>query len=185
MGLSHHECEELYMTGLLHDIGKIGVPDGVLSKPGKLTEAEFAQIRLHPEIGYQILKNLTPLDYALPGVLHHHEAVDGSGYPYGLSGDEIPLYARVLAVGDAYDAMTSDRPYRGGMDSEKAEAILRSGAGQQWDARAVNAFFAVATEIRAIAARSKACAPNPLEIGVPDGDLFGDSIATAVAETHA
>ena len=147
LDLSEEECEQIYMTGLLHDIGKIGVPDGVLQKPGKLTDEEFALIKKHPEIGYSILQHLPRLSYAFPGVLHHHESVDGRGYPYGLGGECIPLYGRILAVVDAYDAMTSDRPYRDGMPTEKAETTLRRGAGQQWDARVVDAFFRARADI--------------------------------------
>lgn len=133
-------CRQIYMTGLLHDVGKIGVPDHVLQKPGRLTTDEFDQIKEHPAIGHDILKHLCDFDYVLPGVLHHHESVDGSGYPAGLQGDEIPLMARILAVADAYDAMTSDRPYRDGMPSQKAARIIFEGAGRQWDARCVEAF---------------------------------------------
>ncbi|MCA9057949.1 MAG: HD-GYP domain-containing protein, partial [Planctomycetaceae bacterium] len=148
------ECERIYMTGLLHDVGKIGVPDHVLKKPGRLTEPEFELIKQHPVIGYEILKHLDNLSYVLPGVLHHHEAVDGSGYPHGLKGDAIPLAARILAVADAYDAMTSNRPYRRGMPVEKAEGILREGSGTQWDSECIAAFFRCAEGIRLIADHS-------------------------------
>ncbi len=141
MALEELECDRIYLSGLLHDVGKIGVPDHILSKPGKLTDEEFALVKKHPEIGYQILKHLAPLADVLPGVLHHHEAVNGSGYPKGLAGEAIPLQGRILAVADAYDAMTSDRPYRQGMPSEKAEAILRQSAGTIWDEIAVGAIL--------------------------------------------
>lgn len=140
MGQSQSFCERIYMTGLLHDVGKIGVPDEVLQKPGRLTEEEFDTIRKHPVIGHEILRHVGEFDYVLPGVLHHHEAVDGSGYPHGLAGDAIPFSARILAVADAWDAMTSDRPYRNGMSSQQALRILTDGAGQQWDADCVRAF---------------------------------------------
>lgn len=153
LSLDPAECERVYMTGLLHDVGKIGVPDFVLQKPGRLTEEEFALIRQHPVIGYEILKHLDNFRYVLPGVLHHHEAIDGSGYPHGLKGSEIPLVARILAVADAYDAMTTDRPYRRGMPSEKAEQILRNGVGKQWDGDCVDAFFRSIHGIRLIAAQ--------------------------------
>jgi HD-GYP domain-containing protein (c-di-GMP phosphodiesterase class II) len=133
MGLDERTCQQLYMSGLLHDIGKIGVPDDVLGKPGKLTDEEFEQIKRHPVIGYDILKHLDQLSYALPGVLHHHESFDGTGYPHGLAGEEIPLFGRILAVADAFDAMTSDRPYRSGMPFLKAvedcHAICRKYSG--------------------------------------------------------
>ena len=144
------QCHRIYMSGLLHDVGKIGVPDEVLNKAGKLTDEEFDQIKQHPVIGHEILRHVKNLSYVLPGVLHHHESIDGRGYPHGLRGEDIPLEARIIAVADAYDAMTSDRAYRAGMPTEKAESILREGAGQQWDARIVEAFFASIDDIHAI-----------------------------------
>ena len=147
---SDAECEQIYMTGLLHDIGKIGVPDEVLLKPGKLTDEEFALIKKHPKIGHAIFQDVSRLSYALPGVLHHHESYDGRGYPAGLAGDQIPLPGRLVAVVDSYDAMTSNRPYRAGMPTARAEEVLRGGAGQQWDPLIVQAFFRVLADIRAI-----------------------------------
>lgn len=141
MGATAEECERIYMAGLLHDVGKIGIPDSILGKPGKLTPEEYAVIKKHPEIGHTILKHLKLLEYVLPGVLHHHEAVDGTGYPMGLVGEEIPLAGRILAVADAYDAMTSHRPYRQGMPSEKAESILRDESGKMWDSDIVSVFL--------------------------------------------
>lgn len=141
LGYDGEFCERLYLTGLLHDVGKIGVRDAVLRKPGPLTDEEFEEIKQHPDKGWQILCDLEPLSYVLDGVLHHHEQVDGSGYPDNLAGDKIPLDGRILAVADAYDAMTSDRPYRHGMPQEKAESILRAGSGKQWDTVMVDAIF--------------------------------------------
>ncbi len=141
LGETVEACERIYMAGLLHDVGKIGIPDSILGKPGALTKEEYAIVKKHPEIGHTILKHLKQLDYVLPGVLHHHEAVNGQGYPAGLFGEAIPLHGRILAVADAYDAMTSDRPYRPGMPSEKAEAILRAEAGKMWDADIVSVFM--------------------------------------------
>jgi HD-GYP domain-containing protein (c-di-GMP phosphodiesterase class II) len=141
LGATAEECERIYMTGLLHDVGKIGIPDSILGKTGKLTPEEYAVIKKHPEIGHTILKHLKLLDYVLPGVLYHHEAVDGTGYPMGLVGEEIPLAGRILAVADAYDAMTSHRPYRQGMASEKAESILREESGKMWDSDIVAIFL--------------------------------------------
>lgn len=150
VGLSAQECERLYMTGLLHDIGKIGVPDAVLTKPGRLTKEEFEQIKRHPTIGHGILKHVRQLGYVLPGMLHHHEAMDGTGYPHQLAGDEIPLPARILAVADAFDAMTSNRPYREAMSLERATAILQEGAGRQWDAEIVGSLLRVLPDIERI-----------------------------------
>lgn len=141
VGYDEKACERLYMTGLLHDVGKIGVRDSVLKKDGALTEEEFAEIKRHPDEGWAILQDLEQLRYVLPGVLYHHERFDGAGYPDGLVGEAIPLDGRILAVVDAYDAMTSDRPYRPGMPAERAQQILRDGAGTQWDAGLIDAFF--------------------------------------------
>lgn len=169
LSLPDAKCEEVYMTGLLHDVGKIGVPDYVLKKPGRLTDAEFELIKQHPVIGYEILKHLENLSYVLPGVLHHHEAMDGSGYPNGLKGEEIPLYARILAVADSYDAMTSNRPYRRGMPTDKAEAILRGGSGKQWDPQCVDAFFRAVNGIRLLASqRSSTYLPTRPEVSQTD-----------------
>lgn len=132
MGYDAETVETVRMAGLLHDIGKIGVPDAILGKPGKLTEEEFAEMRKHPELGYRILRGVRQFNNLLPGIRHHHESWDGSGYPSGLIGEEIPKVARVLAVADAFDAMTSDRPYRAGMSLEIVESIFRKGRGQQW-----------------------------------------------------
>ena len=150
LGLDPQTQHHVYMAGLLHDIGKIGVPDSILSKPSHLNDEEFSIVARHPEIGYSILKHLKQLDFVLPGVLHHHECIDGSGYPHGLAGDEIPLMGRILAVADAYDAMTSTRPYRDGMPRAKAEAILRAGAGEQWDSRIIDTFMQCADEVYGI-----------------------------------
>jgi HD-GYP domain-containing protein (c-di-GMP phosphodiesterase class II) len=149
-GLDEQECERVYLTGLLHDVGKIGVSDAVLSKPGKLTPAEFDEIKRHTELGWSILCELEQLRYVLPGVLHHHETFHGQGYPDALSGEAIPLVARILAVADAFDAMASDRPYRPGMEISKVTTILREGAGTQWDPWVIERFFAVFPQIEAL-----------------------------------
>lgn len=148
LALSKDEVRTIYLGGLLHDIGKIGIDDSVLNNPGKLTPEEFDHIKEHPRLGYEILRGVRQLEKILPIVLHHHEAWDGSGYPDGLQGDEAPLLARVVAVADAFDAMSSDRPYRTGMSDEKLETILRDGAGKQWDPTVVDAFFGARDQIR-------------------------------------
>lgn len=140
----------IYFAGLLHDVGKIGIDDLVLRKPGKLTEAEFDHIKTHVEIGHRILRDLRKMARVLPIVLHHHESWNGKGYPYGLAGENIPYLARIVAVADAFDAMASDRPYRRGMDDAKLDAVLHQGAGQQWDPRVVEAFFSARDDIRGI-----------------------------------
>jgi hypothetical protein len=156
MRCNSSKLNTLYMAGLLHDIGKIGIDDNVLRKPGRLTEAEFEHIKLHPELGYKILADLRPLAEVLPVVLHHHEQWDGRGYPTGLAGEECPFLARVTAVADAFDAMTSDRPYRKGMPFEKVEEIFREGSGKQWDPTVIEAYFRCREDIIEISRRERA-----------------------------
>ena len=145
--LSEVSRQEIYLAGVLHDIGKIGIPDYVLMKPGKLEPKEFAIIQKHPEIGHRILEELGKLRFALPGVLHHHERYDGTGYPHRLAKQEIPLMARILAVSDAYDAMTSSRVYRGAMNRQRAIGILGSGVGTQWDRDVVDVCIEFIAEV--------------------------------------
>jgi HD-GYP domain-containing protein (c-di-GMP phosphodiesterase class II) len=142
-GLSEEELELLRTSALLHDIGKIGVPDRILLKDGRLTDEEFAAIKKHPEIGRNIIKQVqgfSELPPVMEGVLYHHERYDGKGYPEGLSGENIPLFGRIIAVADAFDAMTSNRPYRSGMPVDKALAIIHGGKGTQWDPKFAEIF---------------------------------------------
>lgn len=142
LGLPERRVGRVRLAGLLHDVGKVGVPDAILGKPGRLTDAEFAVIRQHPELGAQILEHPSLADVQA-WVAAHHERPDGTGYPRGLAGDELPLEARVIAVADAYEAMTSDRSYRDAVGAEAARAELRRHAGTQFDADVVAAFLAV------------------------------------------
>lgn len=132
----------LEFAALLHDIGKIAIDDSVLRKPGKLTAEEFAIVKKHPEIGYKILAPVTMLAPVAPMVLYHQEWFNGKGYPEGLSGEEIPLGARIVAVLDAWGAMTSDRPWRPALTTEESLKEVRKGAGTQFDPRVVDAFVA-------------------------------------------
>jgi HD-GYP domain-containing protein (c-di-GMP phosphodiesterase class II) len=150
LGLSANERGDLYLCGLLHDVGKIGICDATLQKPGPLTPEEFREIKRHPTIGVQILSDLKKLHHLLPGVAHHHENFDGSGYPDGLSGNQIPQIARILAVADAFDAMSSTRPYRRRLATEQIDRIFREGAGTQWDPDVVDAMFACRDKIESI-----------------------------------
>jgi HD-GYP domain-containing protein (c-di-GMP phosphodiesterase class II) len=127
---------------MLHDVGKLGVPTKVLQKTGKLTEEEYAAIQLHPMRGLEIIREIGFLDEALAGIMHHHERIDGRGYPMGLAGDEIPEFARVLAVADAFDCMTSTRSYRGARSLAEAVAELRRCSGTQFDPAFVDAMVA-------------------------------------------
>jgi HD-GYP domain-containing protein (c-di-GMP phosphodiesterase class II) len=156
LGCESEMLHTLYMAGLLHDIGKIGIDDAVLRKPGKLTDEEFEHIKQHPELGYRILADIKQLADVLPAVLHHHEQWDGRGYPFKLAGDQIPFIARIVAVADAYDAMTSDRPYRRGMAVERVEQMFKNGAGAQWDPEVIDAYFTVKDEIRAMSREERA-----------------------------
>lgn len=133
MGMAVERLEALRRAALLHDIGKIGIPDSVLKKPGRLTESQQRQMRQHPELGYQMLSGLGFLEEVLPAIRHHHERFDGHGYPLALAGTRIPLFARILSVCDAYDAMTSDRPYRTAMSTSQAIEEIRKQMGAQFD----------------------------------------------------
>ncbi len=145
MGLSEHEQELINVCGLVHDIGKIGLQAGLLEKPGALTLEERRQMEQHSTIGERILRNVDDYSEIAAIVRHHHERVDGNGYPDGLVGDEIPLLARIISVADAYNAMTSDRPYRDAMPSRVARLRLAQAVESQFDTAVVAAFEAVLT----------------------------------------
>ncbi len=142
VGMRGERVEAIRYAGMLHDVGKLGVPTRVLQKTGKLTEEEYAAIQLHPMRGLDIVREIGFLDEALAGIMHHHERIDGRGYPMGLAGDEIPEFARILAVADAFDSMTSTRSYRGARPVVEAIAELRKWAGTQFDPAFVDAFVA-------------------------------------------
>ncbi len=142
IGMRGERVEAIRYAGMLHDVGKLGVPTKVLQKTGKLTEEEYAAIQLHPMRGLDIVREIGFLDEALAGIMHHHERIDGRGYPMGLAGDEIPEFARVLAVADAFDSMTSTRSYRGARRVDEAIEELRKWSGTQFDPAFVDAFVA-------------------------------------------
>ena len=139
--LSAEELERLRYAGLLHDIGKIRIRDHILHKPGRLTDAEFAEMKKHPEYGVEIMEPVKAFQTILPAMLHHHERFDGRGYPHGLEGFDIPLSARILCVADCFDAMTSDRPYRKGMPVEAAVNELYKNKSTQFDPELVDIFL--------------------------------------------
>ena len=141
MGLAPKEIEALRAGALLHDIGKLAVPDHILNKPGKLTEAEFERMKVHTTVGAQILERVNFPYPVVPIVLYHHEQWDGRGYPEGLKGEDIPLTARILSVVDCFDSAREDRPYRRGMTPDEACAMLRRGAGGHFDPRVVEVFM--------------------------------------------
>lgn len=141
MGFSAEQLVHVRRGALLHDIGKMGVPDQILHKPGPLTEEEWRSMKRHPELAYELLSPIQYLAPALDIPHYHHEKWDGSGYPVGLKGEEIPLAARIFAVVDVYDALTSDRPYRASWSKEQALAYIRSEAGRHFDPAVVDIFL--------------------------------------------
>lgn len=147
LGFSEKDEENMRRGGLLHDIGKIGIKESILLKPGKLTEEEMAHIRSHPARGYDICSPLKTLEPCLPIIRSHHERYDGDGYPDGLKGEDIPLKARITAVADAFDAMTTDRPYRKGMEQDTALKIFENEVDSgQWDPNVVKALMKIMKE---------------------------------------
>jgi putative nucleotidyltransferase with HDIG domain len=141
MHLSSEDKEKLKISALLHDIGKIGVKEEILSKEGKLTDFEFSKIQQHPLIGVAILGKNKQLKDVIPGMCYHHERTDGNGYPEGLKDSKIPLLARIIAVADAYDAMTTNRPYQKALSREEALSELERCSGIQFDQEVVKAFM--------------------------------------------
>ncbi len=144
LGLSDSAQHDIEVAALLHDVGKIGVPDHILRKPGRLTAEEFEAVMQHPMMGAVIVGAVPGFEETLDAIRHHHERWDGGGYPFGLRGEEIPFTARLLAVADAFSAMTTDRPYRKGLSVESARHILAEGAGSQWDPACIAAFLRAA-----------------------------------------
>lgn len=140
-GADSEKLNRIEVGAQLHDIGKIGVRDNVLLKPGQLTTKEFEHIKLHPAIGKRILQSIKSLEDIIPIVKHHHERWDGTGYPDGLKGNQIPFWARLTAVADAYDAMTSDRPYRPGLQPQRAQDIIGQASGTQFCPDCVDLFM--------------------------------------------
>jgi putative nucleotidyltransferase with HDIG domain len=143
-GLNEFQQRVVELGSLFHDLGKMGIPDSILQKPGKLTRKEEVLMKEHPMKSAQIISPLaeTPLfEASLPGILHHHERVDGLGYPFGVSGDAIPVESRIILVADTYDAMTTDRPYRKGLPAEIAYKEIELFAGRQFDSQVVKTFL--------------------------------------------
>jgi len=139
LGIKGSALEDIHLAAHLHDIGKLGIPESILNKKGKLFAHEFAQIKMHPEIGYNILVKSKGLRNIARIVLHHHERWDGKGYPHGLKEDKIPLGSRIIAVADSIDAMTSDRPYRPAMDWEVCKEEILKNKALQFDPAVVEA----------------------------------------------
>lgn len=144
LGLDESCLGDIEVAALLHDIGKIGIADAILNKPGKLTAEEYELMKKHPEYGWAVLRQVPGMERASLIILHHHESYDGKGYPGGLKGEEIPMGSRIVAVIDAFDAMVSNRPYRQGLPFEEAERRLLEASGTQFDAKVVNRFLPLA-----------------------------------------
>ncbi|MEO6828937.1 MAG: HD-GYP domain-containing protein [Acidobacteriaceae bacterium] len=140
MGVSAEESARIRLSALLHDIGKIGMAENILTKPGELNEAELAILRAHPALGAEMLRPVAVFADLIPGLEMHHESLDGSGYPHGLKGEQIPLMARVISVADTFDAMTHNRTYQDAMDGAYALRLIRAMAGKKFDEQAVEAF---------------------------------------------
>ncbi len=143
MDLNKDYLKDLELSAVLHDVGKIGIPDRILSKPGLLTSDEFAYMKRHPELGAEIVEPIKKLKKLVPDILHHHEKFDGSGYPVGLKGNKIPLGARIIAIADSFDAMTSDRPYRPRRDTSIAIAEIKKNRRTQFDPEIADVFIKV------------------------------------------
>jgi HD-GYP domain-containing protein (c-di-GMP phosphodiesterase class II) len=183
-GLSDSEIFMASIGGFVHDLGKVGVPDSILNKPDQLTALEYDIIKAHPVIGKNILAEHPLAPLVLDAINHHHERIDGKGYPEGIPGEEHSIFSRIIAIADAFDAMTSTRPYRAGMPKEKAMAILQCERGLQFDASLVDCFvsLALSNELAQIIGHSDESVPllncpvcGPI-IAVPRNKKDGDTI---------
>ena len=144
LGLEENQLQNLEVAALLHDIGKVGIPDSILGKPGRLNQDEYALMKKHPEYGWAVLRMLPGFERAALDILHHHESFDGKGYPAGLRETEIPIVSRIVCVIDAFDAMVSSRPYRVGLPHEEAVRRLIESSGTQFDPVVVQCFISFA-----------------------------------------
>ena len=180
IGLAETEIRDIVSSGMLHDIGKVGISDAIINKPGKLTAEEFRAIQEHPVIGGRIVAPLDGAEQLLPPVIHHHEHWDGSGYPHGLRGEEIPLHARIVAVADVFEALRSDRPYRAKMSLDKATVVLNEEAGKTLDPQLVNTF------ILKIIPKIKHLFPEPAEDVAPDQSrVVSETDPTELSPVHS
>src|SRR5262249_45462808 len=194
VGLSEMDVQGVRTAALLHDIGKLAVPEHILSKPGPLTQEEFQKIRIHPDIGAEIISGV-PFPYPVaPLVLSHHERWDGKGYPQGLKGDEIPLGARILTIVDYYDAVTTERPYHKALTNENAIGLIRHEAGRALDPNLVPVFVKLLPELAAeLADLVDVAEKTPDEVGqgftsaglVPAANSAFENIALAHREIYA
>lgn len=159
LGFSDEKCENLRKMALLHDIGKIGIPDAILNKPAKLTDEEYKIMKTHVTLGADILKDFTLIDNVNIGALYHHEKYDGTGYCYGLKGEDIPIEARIIGIADAFDAMTANRVYRKQLDIDYVTNELKRCSGTQFDPKLVKIMLSLMDEgiidVESLYARSK------------------------------
>ena len=146
LGIPDDECEKIRISALLHDVGKIAIDDNILKKPSALTDDEYMIMKGHPQKGFKIMSQIRSMKEFLPGMYMHHEMVNGQGYPQGLKGDEIPLMAKIVAVADTFDAMTTDRPYQQAMKFEDAIERIQSFVGTRYDPSVVSAFVEACEE---------------------------------------
>jgi 5'-deoxynucleotidase YfbR-like HD superfamily hydrolase len=179
MGLGEEELNRLARGALLHDVGKIGVPDAILLKPGKLDDREWETMRRHVQLGYEMLKHIEFLQPSLDVVLYHHERWDGKGYPHAIGGEQIPLFARIFALCDTYDAMTSDRPYRKGLGYEAARAEIERCRGTQFSPDVVDAFLSIDRE------RWTTLQLAGYEVGEPLRHVFEHTAAASAADERS
>jgi HD-GYP domain-containing protein (c-di-GMP phosphodiesterase class II) len=179
LGLSDSECEKIRVSALLHDVGKIAIDDNILKKPAALTDDEFAIMKQHPQKGYKIMSQIAAMKEFLPGMYMHHEMVDGNGYPQGLKGDEIPIMAKIVAVADTFDAMTTDRPYQQAMQFEHAVEKIRDLVDTRYDASVVAAFAQACAEgqIRpgSVKLRRRTIEPDA-PVPLPEASLDGNRV---------
>jgi HD-GYP domain-containing protein (c-di-GMP phosphodiesterase class II) len=163
LGLDESSLSDIEVAALLHDIGKIGIPDAILQKPAKLTDQEYDLMKKHPEYGWAVLRHVPGMERASLMILHHHESYDGKGYPAGLKGEEIPIGSRIVSVIDAFDAMVSSRPYREGLPFEEAERRLLHARGTQFDPDVVDRFLPLArAEMSSVFAAAGTLISTPL-----------------------
>lgn len=182
LALSAHDSTRIRLSALLHDIGKIGMDANILTKPGILTPEEFTILKTHTTRGADMLRPVPEFADLLPGVELHHESLDGSGYPYGLKGDQIPLMARIIAVADTFDAMTHNRVYQDAMDGSYALRIIRTMAGRKFDVHAIEAFCRVYASGKIVLPKRREEGPEEPEIKLP-AESFLASVRAAASES--
>jgi len=182
IGKTKEEQKNIYYAALLHDVGKIRIPDAIINKPGRLTDEEFGYIKLHPISGYYILKDIDEVELIAQGAKWHHERYDGNGYPNGLAGENIPEVARIIGVADAYDAMTSNRSYREVMHQEKVRSEIEKGKGSQFDPQIADIMLQMIDEDRTYQMKQKK--ERTKKILVVDDELFNQELIKLILKNE-